>query len=72
MTRWLRWFLVLWPLLPAPGPAWAEEAEWSRVPPVAYPEPSSDAHGQPVTTYSMTVLLKKTEFPEQRHLLAAV
>src|ERR1700679_1029838 len=65
MTRWLRWFFVSWPLLLAPLPAWADgpTPTWSVVPPVAYPETSNDAHGQAVTTYSMTVLENGGTFP---------
>ena len=64
MTRSLRWFFVSWALMLAPTLAWADPAAaWSVVPVVAYPDTLKDAHGQPVTTYSMTVLLSGATFP---------
>jgi hypothetical protein len=42
---------------------------WSVVPQVAYPETQSDAHGQPVTTYSMIVLLNGASFGSTRYWL---
>ena len=62
MARWLRWLFVLGSLVLGAQPSLAADPTWSVVPTVAYPQTSSDAQGQPVTTYGMTVLLKDGTF----------
>jgi hypothetical protein len=64
MKHWMHLVFVTLPLWLVSLPGWADPPAptWTVVPPVAYPDTSKDPHGQPVTTYRMTVLVKDTTF----------
>jgi hypothetical protein len=69
MTKSLRWCCMAWMLLLAPLAARADGPTWTVVPPVAYPEPTKDAHDQSIDTYRMTVLANGGTFDADRYWL---